>query len=81
MTKTTVKIGGFEVKDAELTAGTDTRSLTRLSIPCSSDPDLCKQLDGWDEHTGIPAFLDGNQHILFRQQYDKANDAWIMRLE
>jgi len=81
MTKTTVKIGSFEVNDAELSSGTDRTVNNILSIPCQSDPDLCKQLDGWDEGTSIPAFLDGKEHLLFRQQYDTEHDAWIMRLE
>lgn len=58
MSKTVVKIGSFEVDDAHLHAGAD-RAGT-LSIPCKSDPDLCMQLDGWDEHTSIPAILMAN---------------------
>ncbi|QWA09008.1 DUF1480 family protein [Sodalis ligni] len=81
MTKTTVKIGSFKVDDAELTSGTNHSVENILSIPCKSDPDLCKQLDGWDEQTSIPAFLDGKEHVLYRQHYDHDNDAWIMRLE
>ncbi|NDL62520.1 DUF1480 family protein [Acerihabitans arboris] len=81
MTKTTVKIGSFEVDDAELSAGADRNVENILRIPCQSDPDLCKQLDGWDENTSIPAFLDGKEHVLFRQHYDNDSDAWIMRLE
>ncbi|WP_410015310.1 DUF1480 family protein [Sodalis sp. C49] len=81
MTKTTVKIGSFEVDDAELSAGADRNVQNLLRIPCKSDPDLCKQLDGWDEHTSIPAILDGKEQVLFRQHYDHDNDAWIMRLE
>ncbi len=81
MTKTTVKIGSFKVDDAELTRGTKHSVENILSIPCKSDPDLCKQLDGWDEQTSIPAFLDGKEHVLYRQHYDHDNDAWIMRLE
>jgi len=81
MTKTTVKIGSFEVEDAELSRGKDHSVDNTLSIPCKSDPELCKQLDGWDEQTSIPAFIDGIEHVLFRQHYDHDNDAWIMRLE
>lgn len=81
MTKTTVQIGSFAVDDATLSSGDNHRVQNIVSIPCKSDPDLCLQLDGWDEQTGIPAFLDGKEHILFRQHYDHDNDAWIMRLE
>ena len=78
MSKTVVKIGSFEVDDAHLHAGAD-RAGT-LSIPCKSDPDLCMQLDGWDEHTSIPAILDGKQSLLYKQHYDRQADAWGMRL-
>ncbi len=81
MTKTTVRIGSFKVDDAELSSGTNHTVENMLSIPCKSDPDLCKQLDGWDEQTSIPAFLDGKEHVLYRQHYDHDNDAWVMRLE
>ncbi|WP_213993968.1 DUF1480 family protein [Sodalis sp. dw_96] len=81
MTKTTVRIGSFKVDDAELSSGTNHAVENMLSIPCKSDPDLCKQLDGWDEQTSIPAFLDGKEHVLYRQHYDHDNDAWVMRLE
>ena len=77
MSKTVVKIGSFEVDDAHLHAGAD-RAGT-LSIPCKSDPDLCMQLDGWDEHTSIPAILDGKQSLLYKQHYDRqaADDALL----
>lgn len=75
MGKSVVKIGHFEIDDAELLA-----QQTSLSIPCKSDPDLCRQLDGWDEHTSIPAFLDGKPLTLYRHHYDAQSDAWIMRL-
>ncbi len=81
MTKTTVSIGSFKIDDAELSSGTDKNGDNILSIPCKSDPDLCRQLDGWDEQTSIPAFLNGKEHVLYRQQYDHDKDAWIMRLE
>ncbi|SUI68243.1 Protein of uncharacterised function (DUF1480) [Serratia marcescens] len=38
------------------------------------------QLDGWDEHTSIPAILDGKQSLLYKQHYDRQADAWVMRL-
>lgn len=82
MGKTVVKIGSFEVDDAHLTAASEhTEGKTTLTIPCKSDPDLCMQLDGWDEHTSIPAMLDGKQSLLYKQHYDRQSDAWVMRLE
>ncbi|AIM21596.1 hypothetical protein BMF90_10510 [Serratia sp. OLHL2] len=78
MSKTVVKIGSFEVDDAHLHATAD-RAGT-LSIPCKSDPDLCMQLDGWDEHTSIPAILNGKQSLLYKQHYDRQTDAWVMRV-
>ncbi|WP_256738247.1 DUF1480 family protein, partial [Cronobacter sakazakii] len=51
-----------------------------LSIPCKSDPDLCMQLDAWDAETSIPAVLNGEHSVLYREHYDQQADAWIMRL-
>ncbi|KFK94800.1 MULTISPECIES: DUF1480 family protein [unclassified Serratia (in: enterobacteria)] len=82
MGKTVVKIGSFEVDDAHLTSTSESaEGKTTLTIPCKSDPDLCMQLDGWDEHTSIPAMLDGKQSLLYKQHYDRQADAWVMRLE
>ncbi len=81
MTTTTVQIGSFSVNDAELSNAPGQSSQNLISIPCGSDPDLCKQLDGWDDNTSVPAFLDGKEHLLFKQHYDKSADAWILRLE
>lgn len=78
MTKTNLRIGIFEIDDAELTgehAGDRT-----LSIPCKSDPDLCMQLDAWDDDTSIPAILNGEHSVLYRHSYDSQSDAWVMRL-
>ncbi|PLR40494.1 DUF1480 domain-containing protein [Chimaeribacter coloradensis] len=80
MGKSTVKIGSYEIDDAERSAPDHTGTNT-LRIPCKSDPELCMQLDGWDDHTSIPALLDGQQSILYKEHYDKAGDAWVMRLE
>lgn len=82
MGKTVVKIGRFEVDDAHLTPASEhAEGKSTLAIPCKSDPDLCMQLDGWDEHTSIPAMLDGQQSLLYKQHYDRHADAWVMRLE
>ncbi|MDR9892368.1 YebV family protein [Pseudenterobacter timonensis] len=78
MTKTNVRIGAFEIDDAEL-RGEDQGERT-LSIPCKSDPDLCMQLDAWDADTSVPAILNGEHSVLYREHYDHQTDAWIMRL-
>ncbi|UYU30495.1 YebV family protein [Siccibacter colletis] len=78
MTKTSVKIGTFEIDDAEL-QGNDPGERT-LIIPCKSDPDLCMQLDAWDAETSIPAVLNGEHSVLYRKHYDHSADAWVMRL-
>ncbi len=77
MTQTSVRIGGYEIDDAELYNSNQGRT---LSIPCKSDPDLCMQIDAWDEDTSIPAQLDGKDSELYRQEYDQKTDAWVMRL-
>ncbi len=78
MTKTNVRIGAFEIDDAELNG--DTQGERTLTIPCKSDPDLCMQLDAWDADTSVPAILDGEHSVLYRKHYDQGSDAWIMRL-
>ncbi len=78
MTKTNVRIGIFEIDDAELTGGQ--QGDRTLHIPCKSDPDLCMQLDAWDDETSIPAVLNGEHSVLYRQHYDRQSDAWVMRL-
>ncbi|WP_167519566.1 YebV family protein [Intestinirhabdus alba] len=76
--KTSVRIGAFEIDDGELHG--EASGDRTLTIPCSSDPDLCMQLDAWDDETSIPAILNGEHSVLFRQHYDRQSDAWIMRL-
>jgi len=78
MTKTSVRIGQFEIDDAELQG--DRPGERTLRIPCSSDPDLCMQLDAWDADTSIPALLNGEQSVLYREHYDEQTDTWILRL-
>ncbi|MCT4705919.1 YebV family protein [Enterobacteriaceae bacterium H11S18] len=78
MTKTNVRIGIFEIDDAELQG--EQQGERTLTIPCKSDPDLCMQLDAWDDETSIPAVLDGEHSVLYRQRYDQQSDAWVMRL-
>ncbi len=46
MMKTSVRIGAFEIDDAELHG--ESPGERTLIIPCKSDPDLCMQLDAWD---------------------------------
>ena len=38
------------------------------------------QLDAWDADTSIPALLDGEHSVLYREHYDEQSDTWIMRL-
>ncbi|MBS0925456.1 DUF1480 family protein [Providencia sp. JGM181] len=71
-----LKISSYEINDAVMT---DKRSDT-VSIPCDSDSEFCMQLDGWDEHTSIPATLDEKPVLLYRQRYDKENHHWLMRI-
>lgn len=74
MTKTSVRIGAFEIDDAELRG--EAQGDRTLSIPCKSDPDLCMQLDAWDADTSVPAILDGEHSVLYREHYDSKTDAW-----
>ncbi len=75
MTKTSVRIGAFEIDDAELRG--ESQGERTLSIPCKSDPDLCMQLDAWDADTSVPAILDGEHSVLYREHYDSKTDAWV----
>ncbi|CDQ55413.1 YebV family protein [Klebsiella pneumoniae] len=78
MSKTNVRIGAFEIDDAELHG--EHQGERTLSIPCKSDPDLCMQLDAWDADTSVPAILNGEHSVLYRKHYDRQSDAWVMRL-
>ncbi|ECV7426184.1 DUF1480 family protein, partial [Salmonella enterica subsp. enterica serovar Enteritidis] len=55
MMKTSVRIGAFEIDDAELHG--ESPGERTLTIPCKSDPDLCMQLDAWDAETSVTAIL------------------------
>ncbi|ANI31875.1 hypothetical protein PL78_18870 [Yersinia entomophaga] len=79
MRKSVLKIGSFEIDDAQISPQ-QTKGENTLSIPCKSDPDLCTQLDGWDDHTSVPALLDGKQTLLYKKHYDRHQDAWVMRM-
>ncbi len=78
MTKTSVRIGAFEIDDAELRG--EAQGERTLSIPCKSDPDLCMQLDARDADTSVPAILDGEHSVLYREHYDSKTDARVLRL-
>ncbi|EPO7953126.1 YebV family protein [Klebsiella pneumoniae] len=78
MSKTNVRIGAFEIDDAELHG--EHQGERTLSIPCKSDPDLCMHLDAWDADTSVPAILNGEHSVLYRKHYDRQSDAWVMRL-
>ncbi|MCC3701345.1 DUF1480 family protein [Rouxiella badensis] len=80
MGKANVRIGSFEIDDAQHTSP-DGQGGDKVHIPCKSDPDLCMQLDGWDENVSVPAVVDGRQSILYKEKYDSQKDEWIMRFE
>ncbi|EGI2378147.1 YebV family protein [Salmonella enterica] len=69
--KTSVRIGAFEIDDAELHG--ESPGERTLTIPCM-------QLDAWDAETSVPAILNGEHSVLFRNHYDPKSDAWVMRL-
>lgn len=46
-----------------------------VNNPCKSDPDLCMQLDARDAETSVPAILNGEHSVLFRNHYDPKSDA------
>lgn len=73
MSKTNVRIGAFEIDDAELHG--EHQGERTLSIPCKSDPDLCMQLDARDADTSVPAILNGEHSVLYRKHYDRQSDA------
>jgi hypothetical protein len=80
MGKANVRIGSIEIDDAQHTSP-DGQGGDKVHIPCKSDPDLCMQLDGWDENVSVPAVVDGRQSILYKEKYDSQKDEWIMRFE
>jgi hypothetical protein len=80
MGKSNVKIADYVIDDAELFIQKNT-SQEKIAIPCYSDPELCMQLDGWDELTSIPALVDGKHSLLYKENYDSLHDQWIMRME
>lgn len=70
-----VKIGRYEIVDAEL----DAENLDTVSIPCTTNPALSYQLDGWDGETSVPAWIDGEPVELAIGHYDKEQDRWILK--
>ena len=79
MGKSSIRIGSYEIDDAHLSTP-EAKGGDKVHIPCKSDPDLCMQLDAWDADTSIPAILDGEHSVLYREHYDQQSDAWVMRL-
>ncbi|SQH13139.1 DUF1480 family protein [Providencia heimbachae] len=71
-----LKISSYEINDAVM----PNQKSDTVSIPCDSDTDFCMQLDGWDEHTSIPATIDEKPVLLYRDRYDKENHHWVMKL-
>lgn len=80
MGKSIIRIGSYEIDDAHLSTP-EAKGGDEVHIPCKSDPDLCMQLDAWDDHTSVPAVLDGRHSVLYKEKYDEQKDEWIMRLE
>jgi len=50
MGKSIIRIGSYEIDDAHLSTP-EAKGGDKVHIPCKSDPDLCMQLDAWDDHT------------------------------
>ncbi|WP_411898989.1 DUF1480 family protein [Salmonella enterica] len=65
--KTSVRIGAFEIDDAELHG--ESPGERTLTIPCKSDPDLCMQLYAWGAATSVPAIPTGELFVFFRTHY------------
>ncbi|KPD02684.1 DUF1480 family protein [Moellerella wisconsensis] len=71
-----LKISSYEIDDAILSD----KQTSMVRIPCNSDTEFCMQLDGWDEHTSIPATINEQPVLLYRHLYDKERDHWVMRV-
>ena len=71
---TVVKIGRYEIVDAEM--GGDKPDT--VSIPCQTNPGLSYQLDGWDQETSVPAWIDGEPVDFKIGHYDKEQDRWVL---
>ena len=69
-----VKIGRYEIIDAEL----NMQELSTVGVPCQTNPGLTCQLDGWDQHTSVPAWIDGMPIELELSHYDKHQDRWVL---
>ncbi len=80
MGKSSIKIGSYEIDDAHLSSD-EAKSGDTVHIPCQSDPGLCMQLDAWDDHISVPAVLNGQHSILYKDKYDKHKDEWVLRFE
>lgn len=69
-----VKIGRYEIIDAEL----DGKDVETIAIPCHTNPGLTYQLDGWDNETTVPAWIDGQAVNLAISHYDQEKNRWIL---
>lgn len=69
-----VKIGRYEIIDAEL-GGKDVKT---IAIPCHTNPGLTYQLDGWDNETTVPAWIDGEPIDLAIGHYDQEKNRWVL---
>lgn len=70
----TLKIGRYEIVDADTINGDE------VAIPCLTNPALSYQLDGWDQDTSIPAWIDGKPVDLEIGHYDKQQDRWVLKI-
>ncbi|RQM38606.1 DUF1480 family protein [Erwinia psidii] len=70
-----VKIGHYEVIDAEL----GRQEAQTISIPCKTNPGLTCQLDGWDDETSVPAWIDGQTVDLAIGHYDQQQHRWVLK--
>ncbi len=70
--KTSVRIGALKSTMPNYMAN---RRGANVNNSCKSDPDLCMQLDARDAETSVPAILNGEHSVLFRNHYDPKSDA------
>ncbi|OON40473.1 hypothetical protein BTJ39_08685 [Izhakiella australiensis] len=76
-----IRVGRYEIVDAEMNAGSASKTnVNEVHIPCLTNPGLSYQLDGWDEDTSIPAWIDGEQVDLEIGHYDKNHDRWVLKI-
>ncbi|PIJ51625.1 hypothetical protein BL250_03795 [Erwinia sp. OLTSP20] len=76
-----IRIGRYDVVDAEMdAAGASSNATNEVHIPCLTNPGLSYQLDGWDEDTSVPAWIDGKRVELKIGHYDKNHHHWVLKI-